>query len=71
MEPEFHLAYANDIDKLVEFMRQFYAIDQYPLDVQAARTTLEKIVGDPSLGRLWLINHEDHDRYLMTRWISL
>ena len=59
MEPEFRQANSAVIDTLMEFMRQFYAIDQYPLDVQAARTTLEKIVGDPSLGRLWLINHED------------
>ena len=86
MQPEFRLAYANDIDTLMEFMRQFYAIDQYPFDEQAAGTTLEKIVGDSSLGRVWLINHEDeaigylvvtfgysleyHGRYLMTRWIS-
>ena len=59
MQPEFRLANPTDIDTIMEFMRQFYAIDQYPLDEQAARTTLEKIVGDPSLGRVWLINHED------------
>ena len=59
MEPEFHLANPAGIDTLMEFMRQFYAIDQYPLDEQAARTALEKIVADPSLGRVWLINHED------------
>ncbi len=59
MQPEFRLANPTDIDTLMEFMRQFYAIDQYPFDEQAARTTLEKIVGDPSLGRVWLINHED------------
>jgi hypothetical protein len=86
MQPEFRLANQTDIDTLMEFMRQFYAIDQYPFDEQAARTTLEKIVGDSSLGRVWLINHEDeaigylvvtfgysleyHGRYLMTRWIS-
>ena len=59
MEPEFRLANSTDIDKLMEFMRQFYAIDQYLFDEQAARTTLEKIVDDLSLGRVWLINHED------------
>lgn len=59
MEPEFRLAKPTDIDKLMEFMRQFYAIDQYLFDEQAARTTLEKIVDDLSLGRVWLINHGD------------
>ena len=59
MEPEFRLANSTDIDNLMEFMRQFYAIDQYLFDEQAARRTLEKIVDDLSLGRVWLINHED------------
>ena len=58
MEIQFRLANFADINTLVEFMRQFYSIDQYPLDQQVARTALEKIVGDPSLGRVWLINHE-------------
>jgi len=58
MEIQFRLANFADINTLVEFMRQFYSIDQYPLDEQVARTALEKIVGDPSLGRVWLINHE-------------
>ena len=59
MDPEFRQANSADIDTLVKFMRQFYAIDQYLFDEQAARTTLEKIVVDLSLGRVWLINHED------------
>ncbi len=29
MEPEFRLATTADIDLLIEFMRQFYAVDQY------------------------------------------
>ncbi len=52
MEIQFRLANFADINTLVEFMRQFYSIDQYPLDEQAARTALEKIVGGPSLGRV-------------------
>ena len=59
MEPEFRLANSIDIDTLMESMRQFYAIDQHLFDEQAARTTLEKIVADSSLGCVWLISHED------------
>ena len=59
MQPEFRLANPAVIDTLMEFMRQFYAIDQYLLDEQAARTALEKIVADSSLGRVWLISHEN------------
>lgn len=59
MEPQFRLANSADIDTLIKFMRQFYAIDQYPLDEQAAHRTLEKIVADSSLGRAWLISHKN------------
>jgi hypothetical protein len=41
MEPEFRLATATDTDLLIEFMRQFYAIDQSPFEEHAARTALE------------------------------
>ena len=59
MQPEFRLANPAVINTLMEFMRQFYAIDQYLLDKQVARTALEKIVADSSLGRVWLISHEN------------
>jgi GNAT superfamily N-acetyltransferase len=55
MEPDFHLANPADIDILVKFMHQFYAIDNYLFEEQTARGTMETIVSDPSLGRVWLI----------------
>jgi GNAT superfamily N-acetyltransferase len=59
MEPEFRLANPADIDTIIEFMRQFYAIDDYPFEDHAARTALENIVHDLSLGRVWLITVEE------------
>jgi len=56
MEPEFRLANPADIDTILEFMRQFYAIDEYPFEEHAARTALDNIVHDLSLGRVWLIH---------------
>ncbi|MDQ6660476.1 MAG: GNAT family N-acetyltransferase [Chloroflexota bacterium] len=59
MELYFRIANHSDIDVLMEAMRQFYAIDDYPFDEQTARVTLEKIVDDSSLGRVWLFQKED------------
>ncbi len=51
----FNKATNADIDLLVDFMRQFYAIDHYPFDEQVARKALTGLIEDPALGRLWLI----------------
>lgn len=59
MELTFPPAQQADMKLLLEFIRQFYAIDDYSLDMHAARTTLEKILHDPSLGRVWLICNRD------------
>jgi GNAT superfamily N-acetyltransferase len=40
-------------------MRQFYAIDQYPFEEHAARTALEQLLREHTLGRIWLITAED------------
>jgi len=55
MEPEFRLATTADINLLIEFMRQFYAIDQYPFEEHAARTALERLLCEHTFGRIWLI----------------
>ncbi len=55
MEPDFRLATLDDIDTLMVFVRDFYALDQYPFDEQITRRTLEKMIQDDSLGRIWLI----------------
>jgi ribosomal protein S18 acetylase RimI-like enzyme len=59
MEPIFRLANETDIDLLIAFMRQFYAIDNYLFDDAAARAALTRLVLDSSLGRVWLIYRED------------
>ena len=59
MQPQFRLASSADIERLVDFMRQFYAIDDYSFDEPIARRVLHQIVEDTSLGRIWLIYHEE------------
>jgi ribosomal protein S18 acetylase RimI-like enzyme len=59
MELQFRLANDKDIDTLIGFMHQFYAIDQYPFDERVARMALADMLGNTSLGRAWLIYNGD------------
>ena len=55
MDPTFRLAAEADLETLIGFMRQFYSIDAYPFDEQAARGALREFLGEPLFGRVWLI----------------
>lgn len=57
MNIAFRAASNEDIDTLVNFMRQFYAIDNYPFDESIARNALRDMIGNPTLGRIWLIDY--------------
>lgn len=55
MDVTFRLAGVSDVGPLLEFMREFYEFDRLAFDGRAARSALQKILGDDSLGRVWLI----------------
>ena len=38
-------------------LADFYAEEGYPLDRALVRTVIDRLIGDPVLGRLWLILH--------------
>jgi hypothetical protein len=57
MQPQLRIATSGDLTLLVDFMRQFYAIDNYPFDAQIACQVMQQIVEDDSLGRVWLIDY--------------
>jgi ribosomal protein S18 acetylase RimI-like enzyme len=59
MEPQLRIANDTDVNTILPFMRQFYAIDQYPFDELIARTTLTDMAHDSSLGHVWLIYNRD------------
>ncbi|MGZ3639081.1 MAG: GNAT family N-acetyltransferase [Ktedonobacterales bacterium] len=42
-------------ERILAFMRDFYAIDAYPFDEHIARTTLTDLIHTPAFGRVWLI----------------
>lgn len=49
---------AADIPRLIGMMRDYYAFDHLAFDEAIARRALEELVGDSSLGRVWLIEAE-------------
>jgi GNAT superfamily N-acetyltransferase len=49
------LAQAGDIPKLVALMAEFYGEAGYPLPVEAATRTFAALIGDPRLGRVWMM----------------
>jgi len=49
------LASPDDIPRLVALMAEFYAEAGYPLPVDAATRTFAALIGDPRLGRVWMM----------------
>jgi len=55
MEQSFRIATDSDIDLLLQMMQAYYAFDHHPFDLEKARTALTGLLGDPVLGRIWLV----------------
>ena len=55
MDTSFRQARHNDIEMIVLLARQLYEQDHIPYDPVAIRAALAALIGDPSLGRAWLI----------------
>jgi hypothetical protein len=45
----------SDIDLAVAMMREFYAIDGYPIDMHISRKLFTEFIENESLGKSWLI----------------
>ncbi|WP_300565147.1 GNAT family N-acetyltransferase [Flavobacterium sp.] len=48
----------SDIENIVLMMRDFYAIDNYPMDIEVSKTLFTEFINDENLGRAWLIYEE-------------
>jgi len=55
MDVAFKLADIDNIDLLIEFMREFYELDHVTLDEPAARSAVQQILSNDSFGKVWLI----------------
>jgi GNAT superfamily N-acetyltransferase len=59
MKPTFKLAETFDLETILQLMREYYNFDHLDFHEYLARTALEQLVKDNSLGRVWLIQVED------------
>ena len=48
-----------DIEIITQMMQDFYAIDNYPMDVEVAKTLFEEFIPNENLGKSWLIYSEN------------
>ena len=58
--PTFRSAELNDIIILLDFIRQYYSFDHIETDADSLRPSLEKLLSDTSLGKIWVI--QDNSR---------
>lgn len=49
----------SDIDTIVELMQQFYAIDNYPIDIEISKSLFKEFLANENLGNAWLIHSEN------------
>ena len=46
----------SDVDLILGYMQDFYAIDDYPFDAEKSRANLKEFIADEALGVLYLIH---------------
>ena len=47
------------IATIVSMMQVFYAIDNYPIDIDESKQLFETFIANPNLGKAWLIYQEE------------
>ena len=47
-----------DISTITQMMQDFYAIDNYPIDVEVAKNLFQEFISNEHLGKSWLIYSE-------------
>src|SRR3712207_2096939 len=61
MSANVRAAELGDLPELAALMREFYAESGLSLSADSATEAFEKLLGDPRLGRVWLV---ERDRYV-------
>ena len=54
----FKLLEIADIEIITQMMQDFYAIDNYPMDVEVAKNLFQEFISNDHLGKSWLIYSE-------------
>ena len=48
-----------DIEVITQMMQDFYAIDNYPIDVEVAKNLFQEFISNEHLGKSWMIYSEN------------
>lgn len=51
----FNLLQLSEIETITSMMQDFYAIDNYPIDIEVSKRVFEEFIADEKLGKAWLI----------------
>lgn len=49
----------TDISTIIQMMQDFYAIDNYPMDIEVAEELFHEFISNEHLGKSWLIYYEN------------
>ncbi|WP_298392827.1 N-acetyltransferase [Flavobacterium sp.] len=49
----------SQIETITQMMQDFYAIDNYPIDIEVSKKLFQEFISDEKLGKAWLIYSED------------
>jgi GNAT superfamily N-acetyltransferase len=52
----------HDINSITSMMHDFYAIDNYPIDIDVTKKLFEEFIKNKNLGKAFLICHSDEGR---------
>lgn len=49
----------SQIETITQMMQDFYAIDNYPIDIEVSKQLFKEFISNESLGKSWLIFYEN------------
>jgi diamine N-acetyltransferase len=59
----------DEVDRLLDYIRDYYAYDSLPLDEPAAREAAVTLLKNPNLGGAWFVEHNgERAGYLVLTW---
>ena len=56
---QFKTLETSQIESITTMMQDFYAIDNYPIDIEVSKKLFQEFISDENLGKAWLIHSDD------------
>ncbi len=49
----------HQIESIIQMMQDFYAIDNYPIDIDVSKKLFQEFISNENLGKAWIIYDDD------------